>query len=362
MVPEVNFTKPWHGIAREEIDWHPNIDEDACIGCGTCVTGCSRKVYRFDFLHKKAVVADPLNCMVACMTCANTCPTSAISFPPVRSILELADLVEVHHSVEDELVARRDELTATTELPLPDLIVELVVRSIDEIGAGTRILTLTPRRDRDRLCQFAPGQYLELWVPNASWLSRAYSIANAPRPDDSLELQIRKVQGGRLSTWAFGPVAVGDVVAARGPLGSFTMRSPEGRPVIFVARGAGFAPIKALLEQQVEIFADREMVLFWGATSSEDFYELDRLAALCAAAPNLSATLVARRYAPGFSAPEGVTTKTGRVSDAVAASNLDLAGFDGYVAGPRTTVVDCIAALVDLGIGPSGVYVDSYGA
>ena len=186
-MPEVNFTKPWHGIPREEIDWHPSIDEDACIGCGTCVTGCSRKVYRFDFLHKKAVVADPLNCMVACMTCANTCPTSAISFPPVRSILELADLVEVHHSVEDELLARRDELTATTELPGPDLIVELVVCNIDQIGAGTRILTLTPRRDRDRLCQFAPGQYLELWVPNASWLSRAYSIANAPRPDDSLE-------------------------------------------------------------------------------------------------------------------------------------------------------------------------------
>ena len=271
-MPEVNFTKPWHGIPREEIDWHPSIDEDACIGCGTCVTGCSRKVYRFDFLHKKAVVADPLNCMVACMTCANTCPTSAISFPPVRSILELADLVEVHHSVEDELLARRDELTATTELPGPDLIVELVVCNIDQIGAGTRILTLTPRRDRDRLCQFAPGQYLELWVPNASWLSRAYSIANAPRPDDSLELQIRKVQGGRLSTWAFGPVAVGDVVAARGPLGSFTMRSPGGRPVVFVARGTGFAPIKALLEQQVEMFSDREMVLFWGVTSSEDFY------------------------------------------------------------------------------------------
>ena len=300
MVPEVNFTKPWHGIRPRGDRLASEHRRGRLHRVWDVRDGLQSQGLPIDFLHKKAVVADPLNCMVACMTCANTCPTSAISFPPVRSILELADLVEVHHSVEDELLARRDELTATTELPLPDLIVELVVRSIDEIGAGTRILTLTPRRDRDRLCQFAPGQYLELWVPNANWLSRAYSIANAPRPDDSLELQIRKVQGGRLSTWAFGPVAVGDVVAARGPLGSFTMRSPEGRPVIFVARGTGFAPIKALLEQQVEMFSDREMVLFWGATSSEDFYELDRLAALCAAAPNLSATLVARRYAPGF--------------------------------------------------------------
>lgn len=360
-MPDVKFTKPWHGIPREDIDWHPSVDEDACIGCGTCVTGCSRKVYRFDFARKKAVVVDPLNCMVACITCANTCPTNAISFPPVRTILDLADRVDVHHSVEDELLARRDEVGVTTDLPHPDHIVELIVDSIGDIGSGTRILTLTPRRERDQMCQFTPGQYLEMWVPNTSWMSRAYSIANAPRPDGSIEVQIRQVDGGRLSTWAFGAVAVGDVVAARGPLGSFTMRSPGGRPVVFVARGTGFAPIKALIEQQVGLFPDREMVLSWGATSSDDFYELDNLAELLTSAPNLSVTLVARRYGPGFAAPQGVTIESGRVSDAVAASGLDLAGFDAYIAGPRLTVVDCATAVTSRGIDPARIFVDSYG-
>lgn len=360
-MPDVKLTKPWHGIPREDIDWHPTVDDDACIGCGTCVTGCSRKVYRFDYSRKKAVVVDPLNCMVACMTCANTCPTNAITFPPLRIALDLADRVEVHHSVEDELLARRDELGVAIDIPHPDHIVELVIDGINEIGTGTRIITLTPRRERDQLCPFTPGQYLELWVPNASWMSRAYSIANAPRPDDSIELQIRKVDGGRLSTWAFGPVAVGDVVAARGPLGSFTMRSPEGRPVVFVARGTGFAPIKALIEQQIALFPDRQMVLFWGNTSSEDFYEFDRLADMLAAAPNLSVTLVARRYAPGFVAPPGVAIEAGRVSDAVAASGLDLAAFDAYVAGPRLTVVDCATALAVRGIDRPRIFVDSYG-
>lgn len=360
-MPDVKFTKPWHGIPREDIDWHPTVDEDACIGCGTCVTGCSRKVYRFEFSRKKAVVVDPLNCMVACITCANTCPTNAITFSPVRTILDLADQIEVHHSVEDELLARRDELGVSIDLPHPDHIVELVVDGINDIGSGTRILTLAPRRIRDQLCPFTPGQYLELWVPHASWMSRAYSIANAPRPDDSIELQIRKVEAGRLSTWAFEAVSVGDVVAARGPLGSFTMRSPAGRPVVFVARGTGFAPIKALLEQQVDLFPDRQMVLFWGATSSEDFYEFDRLAEMLGAAPNLSVTLVARRYAPGFAAPPGVAIAAGRVSDAVAASELDLAGFDAYIAGPRLTMLDCTAALADLGIDRSRIFVDSYG-
>ncbi len=85
-VPDPKFTKPWHGIAREAIEWHPTVDDDVCIGCGTCVTGCSRLVYRFDYTRLKAIVVDPLNCMVGCTTCANTCPTNAITFPPLQVV------------------------------------------------------------------------------------------------------------------------------------------------------------------------------------------------------------------------------------------------------------------------------------
>jgi CDP-4-dehydro-6-deoxyglucose reductase len=65
-MPNPQFTKPWHGVPREQINWNPTVVEAACIGCGTCVTGCSRLVYRFDFERKKSVVVDPLNCMVGC--------------------------------------------------------------------------------------------------------------------------------------------------------------------------------------------------------------------------------------------------------------------------------------------------------
>ena len=60
-MPDPKFTKSWHGVPREDIHWNPTIIEDACIGCGTCVTGCSRLVYRYDFERKKPVVVDPLN-------------------------------------------------------------------------------------------------------------------------------------------------------------------------------------------------------------------------------------------------------------------------------------------------------------
>lgn len=57
-MPDPKLTKPWHGVPREMIDWHPTVNEDACIGCG-------RLVYRFDFARKKAVVADPLKTVQA---------------------------------------------------------------------------------------------------------------------------------------------------------------------------------------------------------------------------------------------------------------------------------------------------------
>ena len=58
-MPGPKFAKPWHGIPREEIDWHPTVDAAACIACGTCVTGCGRLVYRLDYDAKKAVVVGP---------------------------------------------------------------------------------------------------------------------------------------------------------------------------------------------------------------------------------------------------------------------------------------------------------------
>ena len=55
-MPNPQFTKPWHGVPRDQIQWNPSLIEEACIGCGTCVTGCSRLVYRFDFDRKGPVV------------------------------------------------------------------------------------------------------------------------------------------------------------------------------------------------------------------------------------------------------------------------------------------------------------------
>jgi len=80
------FTQPWHGIARDQITWHPVINPEVCNGCGLCVTSCGRSVFRYDYDARRSVVTEPGQCMVGCTTCANTCPEQAISFQPLSDL------------------------------------------------------------------------------------------------------------------------------------------------------------------------------------------------------------------------------------------------------------------------------------
>jgi CDP-4-dehydro-6-deoxyglucose reductase len=361
-MPDPKFTKPWHGVPRESIDWHPTVNDEACIGCGTCVTGCGRLVYRFDFERKKPMVVDPLNCMVGCTTCANSCPTHAISFPPLSMVKDMEKQPIVRHAIEDDLIARREQLAWQDRIPHPDRLVQLVVEKMARAGSNNLVVTLRPQSDADCLCQFVPGQYLELRVPESPWMSRAYSIGNAPHEGGAVELQLRRVEGGRFSTWAFEKMHVGDVVTARGPLGGFRIRSPLTTPLLFVARGTGFAPIKAMIEQQLTLDPARDMVLFWGVTDTGDFYDLEELTAWATSDPHFRATLTARHDPLGFRAPVGVRFHQGTVYEALAESELDLRSRDAYVAGPSKTVAAVVEALLKKEVPFEHILVDSYGA
>lgn len=81
----------WHGIPREQIDWHPTVIAERCIGCGICTTSCNKGVYAFDYEANKPVVVAPQSCMVGCTTCATICPEDALEFPSqgyVRQIIK----------------------------------------------------------------------------------------------------------------------------------------------------------------------------------------------------------------------------------------------------------------------------------
>ena len=77
------------------------MDEELCIGYG-------RMVYRFDYEKKKPVVLAPLNCMVACVTCFNTCPQQAISFPSVSTVHKLINGHKLIQKAPEELEGNKE--------------------------------------------------------------------------------------------------------------------------------------------------------------------------------------------------------------------------------------------------------------
>ena len=273
----------------------------------------------------------------------------------------------VPRDLEDDLAARSDILAAPAAATLPQphphpyRIIALTVTTINHATADVLRVNLSPETPGECFCEFTPGQYIELWQPDSTHLSRSYSIANSPHGDGSIELHIRRVDGGRFTEWAFGEMKVGDRLQARGPLGIFTMRSPAWVPLLFVVGGTGFALALALIEQQVRFDAAREMTLVWGMRQSQDFYALDTVKELLAEAPNLRVVLVAGSGAAVPMTTDRLETLTGTVLDALRADPHLIGHRDIYAAGPPAMLGDLASSLYDMGVEPSRIHIDSFG-
>lgn len=115
--------------------------------------------------------------------------------------------------------------------------------------------------------KYQPGQYINLSYQGAT---RSYSIANADS-NDGIELHIRRVPDGVMSELLFSGVAVNSLLRMDGPIGTFFVRS-DTKPIIFLAGGTGFAPVKAMVESLIAQESAREISIYWGMNSSKDFY------------------------------------------------------------------------------------------
>lgn len=118
--------------------------------------------------------------------------------------------------------------------------------------------------------QFKAGQYLEVIMRDGR--RRSFSLANAPHDDALLELHIRHLPGGAFTDPLFATGKVKDIWRFEGPFGSFFLREESDKPIIFVASGTGFAPIKSIIEHANHVGITRPMVLYWGGRRPKDLY------------------------------------------------------------------------------------------
>ena len=118
--------------------------------------------------------------------------------------------------------------------------------------------------------QFLAGQYIDFLLKGGE--RRSFSMANAPHADELIQLHVRQVAGGAFTDHVFSKMKERDILRLEGPLGSFFLREESGKPIVFVASGTGFAPIKSILETAFHRKVTRPMVLYWGARRPKDLY------------------------------------------------------------------------------------------
>jgi len=143
------------------------------------------------------------------------------------------------------------------------------IASIEQLAPTIlRVVLRTPPASPMR---FLPGQYLDVL---ADGVRRSYSLANAPRPDNLLELIIKRYPGGRLSDYFFERAKLNDLVRIEGPFGTFFLREQGPRDLLFLATGTGIAPVKALLEElaaEPDRARQHRIRVFWGNREADSF-------------------------------------------------------------------------------------------
>ena len=113
--------------------------------------------------------------------------------------------------------------------------------------------------------RFLAGQYIDFLLKDGK--RRSYSLATRPSPRGvtALELHVRHTPGGLFTDHVFAKPKVRDMLRFEGPLGTFYLREDSDKPIVMVASGTGFAPIKAIVEHALEKkICSRPITLYWG--------------------------------------------------------------------------------------------------
>ena len=202
--------------------------------------------------------------------------------------------------------------------------------------------------------QFLAGQYIEFILKDGK--RRAFSLANAPHNDEFLELHLRLVPGGAFTEYVFNEMQEKAILRLEGPFGSFYLREDCNKPIIFVAGGTGFAPVKGLVEHILHQNTEREMVLYWGAKSLEDLYMPNLPKAWASIHPNF-------KFIPVLSEPRDSDAwqgRTGFVHQAVLDDFADLSGHQVYCCGAPVMVDTALATFKERGLPADEFFSDAF--
>jgi CDP-4-dehydro-6-deoxyglucose reductase len=229
---------------------------------------------------------------------------------------------------EGDLVIEAREVGGSGDYPVRKMPTR--VQGIRKVAPDVAILTL--QLPANEALAYRAGQYLEFLLKDGK--RRAYSIANAPSFEGPLELHIRYMAGGVFTEHVFNTMKERDILRFEGPLGTFFLREDSDKPIVLLASGTGFAPVKALVEHLMHLKSTRPVRLYWGGRRPQDLYMDELCRAWETTLPELSYVPVVSDALP----EDNWQGRTGYVHEAVMQDLPDLSGHQVYACGAPVMV------------------------
>jgi CDP-4-dehydro-6-deoxyglucose reductase len=229
---------------------------------------------------------------------------------------------------QQDLVIEAREIGGSSDYPVRKMPTR--VQGIRKAAPDVAVITL--QLPANEALAYRAGQYIEFLLKDGK--RRAYSLATAPSFGGPLELHVRHLPGGVFTDHVFGTMKERDILRFEGPLGTFFLREESSKPIVLLASGTGFAPVKALVEHMIHLKSERPVSLYWGGRRPQDLYMHEQCEEWARTLPHF-------KYVPVVSdalAEDNWTGRTGFVHAAVMQDIPDLSGYQVYACGAPVMV------------------------
>ncbi len=249
---------------------------------------------------------------------------------------------------QSDLVIECKQMSSSTDIPVKTL--PSRIEKLDRLAPD--MIEMHLRLPASEKFDFLAGQYIDFLLKDGK--RRSYSLASQPCAG-VVELHIRLVPGGLFTEQVFNSLKVRDILRFEGPFGGFFLREST-KPVILLAGGTGFAPLKSMVERAIAQGATRPMHVYWGAKAKVDLY-------MDAVPQQWAADHAHIQYVPVLSEPaaeDGWSGRSGFVHQAVLADFADLSGYQVYACGSPAMIDAARADFIARGLPEEEFFADAF--